>query len=487
MSVSTLITPTDLTRCLIGGQWLPAASGKVFPVSNPATGEILCEVPDCDDKDAESAVKAADQAFKEWRAETAKHRSKCLMQWNQLILEHQEELATLMTLECGKPIAESRGEVVYAASFVEWFAEEAKRVRGDTIPHPSNDRRILVQKQPVGACSAITPWNFPLAMITRKCAPAIAAGCSVVVKPAESTPLSALALGKLSELAGIPPGVFNVVTAKTGEKVGNVLTTHPLIKKISFTGSTAVGKQLLAQAAGTVKRVSMELGGNAPFIVFDDADIEKAVEKAIASKYRNTGQTCVCANRFLVQKNVVKPFSELLAKRSAELQVGNGLDPLTVQGPLINEPALNKVKELLADAINKGAELLTGGSGHTKGGLFFQPTVITGVSQTMRLAHEEIFGPIAAIHEFESEADAIQLANDTPYGLAAYFFTENYSRVFRVSEALEYGMVGVNEGVLSSEMAPFGGMKESGLGREGSHLGIEEYLETKYVCLGGLE
>lgn len=481
-----MLTHQELKTCYINGHWQAAQSGETFIVQNPATGETLTHVPDCSEADAEAAVEAANIAFQTWRKEPAKVRAQKLGQWYSLIIENQETLAVLMTEECGKPIAESRGEVLYAASFVEWFAEEAKRARGDIIPAPSGDRKMLAQKQPVGVCTAITPWNFPLAMITRKCAPAIAAGCTVVVKPAEETPLSALALAKLAEEAGIPAGVFNVITAKHGAAVGKVLSTHPLVKKISFTGSTEVGKILLKQAADTVKRASMELGGNAPFIVFDDADIQKAVQGAMASKYRNTGQTCVCANRFLVHSNVAEEFAAQMAAASAALRVGNGLEAGIEQGPLINEAAVAKVESLVAEAQSQGAIVVQGGKRHELGGQFYQPTVLSGVKPTMRIAQEEIFGPVTAITTFEDEEEAIELANGTPYGLASYFYTESIDRIFRVADGLEYGMVGVNEGILSSEMAPFGGMKESGLGREGSHYGIHEYLETQYVCIGGL-
>ncbi|EAR09508.1 NAD-dependent succinate-semialdehyde dehydrogenase [Reinekea blandensis] len=474
------------SQCFINGDWQASESNQTFSVINPADLQPLTKVPDCTAADAESAILAAHQALNDWQQQPAKSRANLLRQWYNLILEHQDALAELMTLECGKPIAESRGEVQYAASFIEWFAEEAKRVRGDTIPAPSKDRRIQVIKQPVGVCTAITPWNFPLAMITRKCAPALAAGCTIVIKPAEGTPLSALALARLAQEAGLPAGIFNVITASQGKEVGEVLSTHPLVRKLSFTGSTAVGKQLLAQAAGTVKRTSMELGGNAPFLVFDDADIDKAVAGAMASKYRNTGQTCVCANRFLVQAGVAEAFAKALAEATRGLKVGPGLEPDTAQGPLINQAGFDKVQALVNDAVDKGATVLTGGGPHALGGLYYQPTVLTDVTGDMRLVNEEIFGPVSPIMVFKDEAEGIALANDTPFGLAAYFYTESLSRSIRVAEGLEYGMVGVNEGILSTETAPFGGIKESGLGREGSHLGIDEYLETKYLCIGGL-
>lgn len=471
----------------VNGQWVAAEGGRDYPIVNPATGDQIATVPDSYPTDAEKAVEAAHTAFQSWRTTTAKERAQILRRWYDLIMQHQNDLAELMTLECGKPLAESQGEVAYGASFVEWFGEEAKRTYGDAIPTPKNDRRILAIKQPVGVCSAITPWNFPLAMITRKVAPALAAGCTAVVKPAESTPLTALALADLAEQAGLPNGVLNIITARHGKDVGEVLSTHPLVRKVSFTGSTPVGKQLIRQSADTVKRVSMELGGNAPFIVFDDADIDAAVEGAMASKYRNTGQTCVCVNRFIVQDGVYDAFAKALAEKSKALKVGNGLDEGVQQGPLINEAGREKVETLLKDAIDKGAKVLTGGQPHPLGGNFFEPTVITDVTPEMRLSQEEIFGPLSAITKFSDEAEAIRLANDTPFGLAAYFYSGNLARIWRVSEALDYGIVGINEGIISTEVAPFGGMKESGLGREGSHYGIDEFLEIKYLCMGGLD
>ncbi|MDX1340894.1 MAG: NAD-dependent succinate-semialdehyde dehydrogenase [Reinekea sp.] len=481
-----MLTPSELSHCFIDGKWQPAISTKQFSVCNPATQEAIGWVPDCDEQDTELAIAAAQTAFHTWRQQTAKQRADLLMGWRDLILANESSLAQLMTLECGKPIAESEREVRYAASFIQWFSEEAKRVRGDLIPEPSKDRRLLVQKQPVGVCAAITPWNFPLAMIARKCAPALASGCTVIIKPAEQTPLSALAIAKLAELAGIPDGVFNVITTSQPDKVGAVLASHPLVRKISFTGSTGVGKKLLGQAAQTVKSVSMELGGNAPFIIFDDADLESSIKGAISSKFRNNGQTCVCANRFIVHESLVERFAQLLAQQANQLIVGDGQDRQTELGPLINQTAVGKLDRLLEDALSKGAKLVTGGGIHPAGPLFYKPTVITGVNTAMDIAHEEIFGPIAPVYSFATEQQAIQLANATPYGLAAYFFTSDISRMFRVSDALDFGMVGINEGVMSSEMAPFGGMKESGLGREGSHYGIDEYLEVKYLCLGGL-
>ncbi|OZG74428.1 succinate-semialdehyde dehydrogenase (NADP(+)) [Hahella sp. CCB-MM4] len=474
-------------QAYIDGAWATSSTQKSYIIINPATGEQIADVADCSADDATRAVEAAHRAFATWSAKTAKERSIILRKWFDLIMENQTELAKIMTMECGKPIKESLGEVAYGASFVEWFAEEAKRVYGDVIPPPKGDRRILAIKQPIGVSTAITPWNFPLAMITRKCAPALAAGCTAVVKPAEATPLTALALAELGEKAGLPNGVFNVVTASHGKDVGAVLTQHPLVRKVSFTGSTPVGKLLLKQAADTVKKASMELGGNAPFIVFDDADIDAVVTGAIASKYRNTGQTCVCVNRFLVQDGIYDKFAKALAEKVAQMQIGNGLDEATEQGPLINSAALNKVTELVNDATTKGAQLLTGGPRPDIGALFHAPTVLTDVTEQMRVFNEEIFGPVAPLLRFKTEDEAIRMANDTPFGLAAYFYTRDMGRIWRVSEALEYGMIGINEGIISTEVAPFGGVKESGLGREGSKYGIDEYVEIKYLCMGGLE
>jgi succinate-semialdehyde dehydrogenase/glutarate-semialdehyde dehydrogenase len=470
----------------IDGRWSGALSGERYSVINPATGDQLARVADCGAQDTEQAIESAHRAFQAWSKTTAKHRSQVLRKWFDLIIEHQQAIAEIMTRECGKPLAESLGEVLYGASFMEWFSEEAKRAYGDVIPAPFGDRKIIVQKQPVGVCSAITPWNFPLAMITRKCAPALAAGCTMVVKPAEATPLTALALAELAQRAGVPDGVFNVVTASQGKAVGEVLSTHPLVRKLSFTGSTAVGKLLLKQGADTVKRMSMELGGNAPFIVFEDADLESAVEGAMASKYRNTGQTCVCANRFIVHESIYEAFAIKLAKRSAELVVGNGLDEGVQQGPLINQQAVEKVDALVKDAVTKGARVLTGGSAHELGGHYYQPTVLTDLDATMRIAEEEIFGPVCPVFTFSTDEEAVALANATPYGLAAYFYSQDMSRIWRVATELEYGMVGINEGIISTELAPFGGVKESGMGREGSKYGMDEYLDVKYLCMGGL-
>ncbi|WP_104399602.1 NAD-dependent succinate-semialdehyde dehydrogenase [Vibrio penaeicida] len=473
-------------RAFVNGQWVKNATGQCFSVYDPANGNEIGTVPDMSGKEVVSAIDAANTALQSWRKLTAKQRAEYLMNWHQLILENQADLAELITLESGKPLSESLGEVAYGASFIQWFAEEGKRTYGDVIPSTSADRRLQTLKQPVGVCAAITPWNFPVAMITRKLAPALAAGCTAIIKPAESTPFSALALASLSQQAGIPEGVINVVTAAKGAEIGGALCDSPTIRKLSFTGSTEVGKKLLAQCANTVKRVSMELGGNAPFIVFDDADLDEAVEGALASKFRNAGQTCVCTNRILVQSGVYAQFSEKFARAVSKLKVGSGMNPKHQIGPLISEPAMDKVDAHIRDALSQGAQLLTGGSGHSLGGLFYQPTVISDVTPAMRIASEETFGPVAPIFRFDTEEQAIEMANETEYGLAAYFYSTNIHRCLRVSEALEYGMVGVNEGIISNEVAPFGGIKHSGLGREGSRSGIEEYLETKYVCFGGL-
>lgn len=468
----------------IGGEWCGA--DKRFAVTNPANGELLAEVPDLDADGARAAVAAAEAAGPSWKKRTAKERATLLRAWFDAIMAHQEDLARLMTLEQGKPLAESRGEVAYGASFVEFYAEESKRMAGETLPGHGVDKRILVFREPIGVVAAVTPWNFPLAMITRKCAPALAAGCTVVIKPAEATPLTALAVARLAELAGLPAGVINVVTASQPAPIGEVLTTDPRVRKFSFTGSTPVGKKLLAQCAGTVKKVSLELGGNAPFIVFDDAYLDAAVEGAVASKYRNSGQTCVCTNRFLVQSGVYEAFVEKFAKRVAELNVGNGLDDGVMQGPLINQAAVEKVESHIGDALEKGGRLVCGGKPHTLGGTFFEPTIIADVTDTMRVAREETFGPLAPVFRFETDEEAIAMANATEFGLAAYFYARDYRRIWHVMEGLEYGMVAVNEGILSTELAPFGGVKESGLGREGSRHGLDEFTELKYVCVGGL-
>jgi succinate-semialdehyde dehydrogenase/glutarate-semialdehyde dehydrogenase len=472
-------------QCYVNGAWVGAPGGASIPVYNPATGGALGTVPAFDSAATEKAVAAAHAAFPAWAARTGKERAAILRRWNDLILANAADLAMLMTAEQGKPLGESRGEIAYAASFIEWFGEEAKRVYGDVIPGHQPDKRILVLRQPVGVVAAITPWNFPAAMITRKVAPALAAGCTVVAKPATQTPFSALALAELAHRAGIPPGVFNVVTGPARE-IGAVLTGDPRVRKLSFTGSTEIGKLLMAQCAKTMKKISLELGGNAPFVVFDDADLDAAVAGAIASKYRNTGQTCVCANRLLVQKGVYDAFTKKLVAAVEKLRVGDGLAGETDQGPLIDEAALKKVEEHVADATGKGAKVATGGRRHALGGTFFEPTVLTGVTPAMMVAREETFGPVAACFTFTSEQEAVAMANDTEYGLAAYMYTRDLARAWRVSEALEYGIVGLNTGLISTEVAPFGGVKESGTGREGSKYGILDYTEIKYVCIGGV-
>ena len=438
-------------------------------------------------KETDEAINAANEAWPDWRGRTAKERAIILKKWFDLIMANQEDLAILMTAEQGKPIAEARGEVGYGASFIEWFAEEGKRTYGDIIPTPSNDRRILVIKQPIGVVASITPWNFPIAMITRKCAPALAAGCPVVIKPAAETPLSALAIAELAEQAGIPSGILNVVVGTQSSEIGKALTDSPIVRKLSFTGSTAVGKILTRNCADTMKKVSMELGGNAPFIVFDDADLDSAVAGALISKFRNTGQTCVCTNRFIVQEGIYDQFVEKLGEAVKTLNVGNGMVEGVNQGPLISFKALDKVKDHLADALDRGAVIVAGGKPHKNGGTMFEPTVIGNVDASMKMASEETFGPLAPVFKFKTEEEAIQLANDTEFGLASYFYTTDINRIWRVSEALEYGMVGINEGVISNEVAPFGGVKESGLGREGSHYGIDDFMELKYICMGGLK
>ena len=470
-------------HCVINGAWVPAHSGATLDVENPATGERLGSVPNAGRDETRDAIAAAAAAFPAWRARTGKERGALLRAWFDLIMQNQEDLATLMTLEQGKPLAESRGEVAYGAAFIEWFAEEAKRTYGDIIPGHARDKRILVTKEPIGVVGCITPWNFPIAMITRKVGPALAAGCTTVVKPASQTPFSALALAALAEQAGLPPGVLNVVTGAARD-IGGELTSNPLVRKISFTGSTEVGKLLMAQSSATVKKLSLELGGNAPFIVFDDADLDAAVEGAIVSKYRNSGQTCVCANRLLVQAPVYDAFAARLSAAVSRLKVGSGLEPGVTQGPLIDEAAVAKVEAHIADALAKGATLLRGGHRTAPGGRFFEPTVLTGATEAMAIAREETFGPVAPLFRFETEADAIRMANATEFGLAAYFYGRDIGRIFRVAEALEYGIVGVNTGLISTEVAPFGGVKESGIGREGSKYGIDDYLVVKYLCLG---
>ena len=472
-------------QCFVNGQWLDAPGGATLPVHNPATGAQLGTVPAFDAAATEKAVAAAHAAFPGWAAKTAKERANLLRRWHDLILQNSADLATLMTAEQGKPLAESKGEIAYAASFVEWFAEEAKRVYGDVIPGHQADKRILVLRQPVGVVAAITPWNFPAAMITRKVAPALAAGCTVVCKPATQTPYSALALAELAARAGLPAGVLNVGTGPARE-IGGVLTGDARVRKLSFTGSTEIGKLLMAQCSKTMKKVSLELGGNAPFIVFDDADLDAAVAGSIASKYRNTGQTCVCANRLLVQDGVYEAFTAKLVAAVQKLRVGDGLAGETDQGPLIDAAALRKVQEHVADATGKGAKIATGGKAHALGGTFYEPTVLTGVTPAMLVAREETFGPVAPLFRFKSEQEAISMANDTEFGLAAYLYTRDLARSWRVSEALEYGIVGLNTGLISTEVAPFGGVKESGTGREGSKYGLLDYTEIKYVCVGGV-
>jgi succinate-semialdehyde dehydrogenase/glutarate-semialdehyde dehydrogenase len=471
--------------CYVDGTWVTAASGATIPVDNPATGAIIGDVPRFSAGEARHAIEAAARALPAWQKKTAKDRALVLRRWFDLMMANQDDLARLMTIEQGKPLAESRGEVAYAAGFLEWFGEEAKRVYGDTIPGHQADKRLIVIKQPIGVVACITPWNFPLAMITRKAGPAIASGCTVVLKPASQTPFSALALAELAERAGVPPGVFNVVTGPAKE-LGAELTANPTVRKLSFTGSTEVGKVLMAQSAATIKKISLELGGNAPFIVFDDADLDAAVEGAIASKYRNTGQTCVCANRLLVQSGVYDAFSAKLARAVGALKPAPGLEPGATQGPLIDDRAVAKVEEHIEDALAKGARVVAGGHRHALGGRFFEPTILADVTPAMLIAREETFGPVAPLFRFVTDNDAIHLANDTEFGLAAYFYGRDIGRIWRVAEALEYGIVGINTGLISTEVAPFGGVKESGLGREGSKYGIEEYLEIKYLCLGGI-
>ncbi len=483
----TLKDPSLLKQqAYVNGQWIDALNGAINAVLNPATGEQIATVPDLGAEETEAAIAAADVAFKSWKKKTAKERSVLLRKWFELIVANKDDLAILMTAEQGKPIAESAGEVLYGASFIEWYAEEGKRAYGDVIPSHAADKRIIVTKEPIGVTAAITPWNFPNAMITRKCAPALAVGCTMIIKPAEDTPLSALALMELADRAGIPAGVINVVTTKRPVEVGKTLTDSSVVRKLSFTGSTPVGKQLMRQCADTVKKTSMELGGNAPLIIFDDADLDKAVPAAIASKYRNSGQTCVCANRLLIQSGIYEEFAQRYAAEVAKLQVGNCSEGEFQQGPLINKAALDKVTAMVDDAVAKGARIVAGGKPHELGGNFYEPTIVADINNDMRLAHEEIFGPVAPLFRFDTEEEAVQIANDTESGLAAYFFTRDYARVFRVSEALEYGMVAVNDGILSTEVAPFGGVKESGTGREGSKYGMEDYLEIKYTLVGGL-
>jgi succinate-semialdehyde dehydrogenase/glutarate-semialdehyde dehydrogenase len=474
-----------VTDAFIGGHWI--AGRARFVVTNPANGAVIADVANLGPAQTVEAIDAAQKALPAWAALTAKARSAILMRWNALILENTEALAQLMTAEQGKPLNEARGEVAYGAAFVEWFAEEGKRAYGHTIPTTASSKRMMSIKQPVGVCAAITPWNFPIAMITRKVGPALAAGCTVVVKPSEETPLCALALARLAEIAGVPAGVLNVVTGTDAAAIGQVLCDDPRVRKLSFTGSTKVGKILYRQCAGTVKKLSLELGGNAPFIVFDDADLDAAVAGALASKYRNAGQTCVCANRMLVQSGIYDAFAERLAQEVGAFAVGAGSDPDTTIGPLINDEAINKVEHLVNEALAMGAKALTGGGRHEAGSQFYTPTVLVDVTPQMEIFSEEIFGPVAPLFRFETEAQAIALANGTPYGLASYFYSQDVNRCWRVGEALEFGMVGINEGLFSTEVAPFGGWKESGLGREGASEGLSEYLETKYLCFGGVQ
>ncbi|NHZ98546.1 NADP-dependent succinate-semialdehyde dehydrogenase [Massilia sp. CCM 8734] len=472
-------------QCFIDGEWCDAGNAATITVTNPATGETLGTVPRMGKDDAARAIGAANAAWPAWRKKSARERSVILRKWNDLMIENADDLALIMTAEQGKPLSESKGEIAYAASFIEWFAEEGKRIEGDTLQSPWPDRRLVVTKEPIGVCAAITPWNFPAAMITRKVGPALAAGCPMVVKPAELTPFSALALAELAERAGVPKGVFSVITGDS-KAIGAEMTGNPLVRKLTFTGSTQVGRVLMEQCAPTIKKLSLELGGNAPFIVFDDADLDAAVEGAIASKYRNAGQTCVCANRLYVQDGVYERFAEKLVAAVAKLKVGNGQDVGVTQGPLIEEKAVVKVEEHIADALSKGARLLTGGKRHALGHSFFEPTVLADVTSKMQVATEETFGPLAPLFRFDTEEDVIAMANDTEFGLAAYFYSRDIGRVWRVADALETGMVGVNTGLMSTEVAPFGGVKQSGLGREGSRYGIDDYLVIKYICMGGL-
>jgi succinate-semialdehyde dehydrogenase/glutarate-semialdehyde dehydrogenase len=483
----TLKDPSLLRQqCYVDGAWIDARGGATVAVTNPATGATLGTVPVVDAAETRRAIEAAAAAFPAWAARTAKDRATLLRRWHDLMLLNADDLGALMTAEQGKPLGEAKGEIAYAASFIEWFAEEGKRLYGDLIPGHQPDKRILVMRQPVGVVAAITPWNFPSAMITRKAGPALAAGCTFVCKPATQTPYSALAMAELAHRAGIPKGVFNVITGQS-TVIGGELTANPIVRKLTFTGSTDVGKKLMAQCVPTLKKVSLELGGNAPFIVFDDADLDLAVQGAIASKYRNTGQTCVCANRLLVQEGVYDAFVAKLVEAVSKLRVGDGLNGATEQGPLIDAKAVAKVEEHIADALAKGAKLALGGKRHALGGTFFEPTIVTHVTSNMLVAREETFGPVAPVFAFRDEKEAIRMSNDTEFGLASYFFTRDLARAFRVAEALEYGIVGLNTGIISTEVAPFGGVKESGFGREGSKYGILDYTELKYLCIGGIE
>jgi succinate-semialdehyde dehydrogenase / glutarate-semialdehyde dehydrogenase len=488
MTTTLSLQDPDLFRqqAYIGGRWCDAESGATIEVNNPASGEILGTVPRMGANETWRAIEAAKDAFSDWSQRPAKERTNLMRRWYDLIMANVDDLGALMTAEQGKPLAEAKGEVAYAASFIEWFAEEAKRIYGDTIPSPWNDRRLVVIKQPIGVCAAMTPWNFPAAMIARKAGPALAAGCTMIAKPASSTPYSAFALAVLAERAGIPSGVLNVVTGDSKE-IGGEMTSNPDVRKITFTGSTEVGRLLMKQSSSTIKKLSLELGGNAPFIVFDDADLDAAVEGAIISKYRNAGQTCVCANRLYVQAGVYDAFAEKLVAAVAKLKVGNGFEPGVQQGPLIDQAAVAKVEEHIEDAVSKGGNVLLGGKRHALGQTFFEPTVLAGVTPQMKVAKEETFGPLAPLFRFESDEEGIQMANDTEFGLASYFFSRDVGRIWRAAEALDSGMVGINTGLISNEVAPFGGVKQSGLGREGSHYGIEEFLEIKYLCFGGLD
>jgi len=494
MSVSTSETVKSIgmkdaslfrQQVYINGKWSDADSGETNEITNPANGEVLGTVPNCGADEAKRAIEAANTAWPDWSSKTAKERAVILRRWYELMMENQEDLARIMTAEQGKPLTESRGEIAYAASFLEWFGEEGKRIYGDTIPSHAPDKRIVVIMQPIGVTVAITPWNFPAAMITRKAAPALAAGCPMVIKPAPDTPFSAFALCELAERAGVPPGIISTITGDAVE-IGGEFTSNPIVRKLTFTGSTGVGKLLMKQCSGTVKKLALELGGNAPFIVFDDADLEAAIPGALASKFRNAGQTCVCANRILVQSKVYDKFCGMLADAAKNIKVADGFEDGAQQGPLINEAAVEKVESHVKDALSKGAKLLAGGKKHQLGGTFYEPTVLSGVTKEMLVAKEETFGPMAPIFKFETEEEAIDLANDTEFGLAAYFYSRDIGRIWRVSEGLEYGIVGVNEGIISTEVAPFGGVKESGTGREGSKYGIEDYLEIKYLCMGGI-
>ncbi|WP_439816194.1 NADP-dependent succinate-semialdehyde dehydrogenase [Zavarzinia sp. CC-PAN008] len=472
-------------QAYIDGAWVDADGGATIDVTEKATGKVIGTIPRMGAAETARAIDAANKALPAWRAKTAKERANLMRKWFDLIIANTDDLGVIMTVEQGKPLAEAKGEVAYAASFIEWFAEEAKRIYGEVIPAHAADKRIVVVREPIGVVAAITPWNFPAAMITRKAGPALASGCTIVVKPATQTPYSAFALAVLAERAGIPPGVISVLTGSAAE-IGGEMTSNPIVRKVTFTGSTEIGKKLMAQCAGTVKKMGLELGGNAPFIVFDDADLDAAVEGAIASKYRNTGQTCVCANRLLVQDAVYDAFAEKLAAAVGKLKVGNGLDAGSTQGPLIDANAVAKVEEHIADAVGKGARVVVGGHRHALGGTFFEPTVLADVTPAMAVAREETFGPVAPLFRFKTEADAIRMANDTEFGLAAYFYARDIGRVWRVAEAVEYGIVGINTGIISTEVAPFGGIKESGVGREGSRHGIDDFTEIKYLCMGGI-